>query len=112
MVISKRVLDAVQQPKQPETADEWHDKDGELTAVATKMYDRMYDHLDACGQDLGYPQLKQLLVEQFPDEYTDSPGNVDITDKSGKVRGQRLLISNIDVKIIVTEMVKDGLVVD
>ncbi len=112
MVMSKRVFDALPKPEPPETISKWHNKNGTLTSEGTAMYDHIYEYLDGCGLNLSYSQIRDALVARFPNEYTANPGNVNILDKDGKVQGQRRLISNVDIKIIVTELVKDGLVVD
>ena len=111
VVMSKRVYDLKPKP-QASTGSKWHKANGTLTVEGVELYDRIYDMLDTTEAEFGYSQIRDGIAGAFPDEYTASPGSVDIKDGHGKVVGKRILISNMDIKIIVMKMVEDGLAVE
>lgn len=91
-------------PVDPAKPDKWHRADGSLSAVGKSLRDRTLAYLEFAAIDLAYSQVRDYLVDQYPDDYR-KPGQTHGT------YGEPCLF-NRDIKVIVGELVKEDLVIE
>ena len=85
-----------------DASDRWHTKAGALNAKGKALKTRVFDYLDAKADHAGASEVRDFLVEEYPEDYCD------IIDGKPGARN----INNRDVIMISGELVKEGKVIE
>lgn len=88
--------------KPGDLSDRWHTKAGALNAKGKTLKTRVFDYLDAKADHAGACEVRDFLVEEYPEDYCD------IVDGKPGARN----INNRDVLVVAAELVKEDKVVE
>ena len=84
------------------TPDRWHTKAGALNAKGKKLKDRVFDYLDAKADHAGASEVRDFLVEEYPEDYCD--------EVDGRPGARN--INNRDVIMVCGELIAEKKVVE
>lgn len=77
----------------------WHKVDGTLKVAGSTLKSRILAYLESIDGDVPYTDVRDALVKQYPSDYNRD-------GSSSKC------LNNLDIKIMVSELVKEDKVVD